>query len=173
MENNFAENSNQQNSQKREEEKLFSFKDTYGEYQIPEGLKLLIDQNPDLAIQVYITRLAHTASSQIDDYKGREDKTHFTPVIRKGQNSVETSTFVENISRVFEGKEGIKNFIDARDDLIASGGRDFVLRLESFLGVDSRGVEAGDEKPLLGVNERVLVSLAHYHNKMSFYDEIK
>lgn len=159
-------------SVEREPKPDFLFKDDYGEYKISEDLKQLCDDkfNDNNWILVYLARLAHVASGQQAEYKGDAEVSHYG---LDGGDPVEGSALLESVSRSYEGREGMTNFIEARDELIRIHGNDVVLQLESILKVDSAGVEAGDERPLLGLDKKMVASLSHYLQKAPGYQEIK
>ncbi len=152
---------------KKEKINSFIFKDEYGRYEIPGELKLLLDENPSLPLNVYITRLMHVACFQQDEYKGRTPGTHFVPQLKEDEDPVEVSSSIESITRTYEGSKGMKNFIKARDDLINEVGEDLVLKIEKILGVDSGGIDGGDDRPLLGVDTEMVKALSHYRDKFS------
>lgn len=155
-----------------EESKPFRFKDKYNEFQIPRGLKLLVDQKPDLGtLGSYLYVLVHVSSSQQAEYKHTEN-VHFTPQLKEGEDPIRISNVFEKLSKAYEGSEGMEKFIGVRKELLDLCGHEFVLELERYLGVDSQGIEAGDERPLLGVDMEIIKNLAHYIEKEAGYEEI-
>lgn len=161
----------------KEPQKTFAFKDTYGRWEMPLGLKEIIDalfreNKITLIMNFYLTRLAHVAGAQQDARKGKEDNP-FIPNVRKGQDPVESSIVWESYARKFEGVEGMATLIEARNGVIDVVGLETVRQLESYLKVDSAGLEAGDPKPLLGVDMNIARALHHYVIRADGYEEIK
>ncbi len=157
----------------KEPQPLFCFKDEYNEYQIPQELKLLCDKlEKKHYLNRYIYLLAHVSGAQKAEYKGKEN-VHFIPILEEGQNAVSESIYFEELSRGYEGSRGMESFIKERDETIKLCGEDIILELESYFGVDSRGIEAGDLRPLLGVNNDILMAVAHYIHPENGYQEIK
>lgn len=159
-------------SEKRREEEPsldFKFKDKYGEYKIPENLKQLCDKkfSKNGWILVYLTKLVHTASSQQANYKDGSQIVHYELQEQESEEqAVSGSSLFESVSKSYEGSQGMENFTEARDELIKIFGNEDVLQLESMLKVDSAGVDAKDENPLLGVDIKAAVALSHYLSKI-------
>ena len=157
---------------RKEESKLFRFKDKYNEFQIPKGLQLLVDQKSDLGtIGSYLYIIVHVASSQQANYRHTEDPQHFT-LSEREKDPVSADDALKELSKTYEGEGGMGKFIEARKELLELCGSEFVLELEQYLGVDSRGLEAGDKRPLLGVDRKTGVALAHYIQKEKGYQEL-
>ncbi len=160
-------------SREKEPQPPFYFKDQYREYQMPQELKLLCDQlGKKHSLNRYLYLLSHVSGSQQAERQGTEN-VHFTPILREGQDAVSASTYIEEISKGYEGSGGMENFIEERDENIKLCGEDIILELERYFGVDSQGIEAGDLRPLLGVNNDIVKAVAHYIHRENGYQEIK
>ena len=172
----------------------FLFKDKYGSYEMPMEVRQVCDdltKKEHFAISNYLTRLAHVASYQKEErdeklgFKkdkkstsfellGRVDEDHVTTPIDKLEidDVIEANNVLGAIARSYQGKQGMANLVEARNNAIKAYGRDIVLKLELFLGVDSGGIDAGDEKPLLGVNKEMVIAVVHYISREDEYQEI-
>jgi hypothetical protein len=129
----------------------FSFKDKHGEYQMSQELKSLCDtfgKEQKDTLNAYLFTLVHLGVDQKQAYSDPDAEI----------SSTTAST--------------MKMFVIRRDQLIGALGQDVVLELERWLGVDSQGVEAGDERPLLGFDQEIAIAVAHYIHPEEGYDSI-
>lgn len=128
----------------------FLFKDKFGTYEIPNELIHLCDQFKKFGelIRKYLNILAFVASDQKKEYEGK------------------------NIHGCSYKKYAMNIFLDARYELVKKCGLEVVRQLDSFLKADSKGIEAGDERPLLGVDDEIIIALDHYVGQREGYKEI-
>jgi hypothetical protein len=140
----------------------FIFKDKFGSYEISRELKNLCDNlehaNPHIKelIDSYLINLIHIAYIQKDEYK------------KRGKTYEETPSQITMENRQSE----MDLFIHRRNKVIQKGGSEAIARLELYLSIDSRGLEAGDARPFLGANMEIIKNLAHYLHKETGYGEI-
>jgi len=70
-------------------------------------------------------------------------------------------------------EEAMDTLLDARYEAgKACGSKEIMAKLEHCLGIDSRGLEAGDRRPFLGVNMETVKAVFHYLDKDTEYQEI-
>lgn len=142
----------------KEPQSVFVFRDQYCTHEMPVGLKELADnqfKKFKRIVEYYLTVLHNVTLGQKADYKGKN-----------------TELLSELLSENYKGEKGMSSFFDKRRRLLDKIGRDALLELESYMKVDSQGVEGGDERPLLGVDKSVVIALGHYMAKSSGYEEI-
>lgn len=134
----------------REKLEYFYFKDKHGEYKLTQELKLLCDSLENRKpLSLYLYNLIHTS---IDQKKQRKESKKVPEY------------FIDSMN---------PTFIERRNMVLDSYGRDIVLRLESCLEVDSLGIEAGDSRPFLGVNKDLVLALSHYCDPTEGYEVIE
>jgi hypothetical protein len=157
---------------------LFFNADTSKQYSLPANVASFLRSLANAAggwtlyVCEYIDRVVEMAKRQ----QGKESTVRYTIVgpLQEDGSTLEPSTpddvidissLQEQIAQSYEGKLGWYNLREKRRNIVSTLGKDFLAELDQILGVDTAGLQAGDEKPFLGVN----TDLA---NAMSIYADI-
>ena len=116
-----------------------------------KDLKKLIDatiaKSPNWAgVRLYLYALMHAGN---DPYK-------------KDPTFLGSGRAVDELNQAFSGDRAMRSIIQHRDECIQKLGREVIVALERALAIDSRGIEAGDKKPLLGMKHELVINAVRY-----------
>lgn len=146
-----------------------SFVDDTGQtHQIPQAIVQICTtfhkehESPGV-LGMYLYKILHTAASQQQRTKGG-DATHFVP-LNSPQNvdeAVDVSNTLEGISRTYESVQAMQRIMNDRTDLLRTMSRTDLQSIEQWMGVDTVGLTAGDQQPLLGVDSVKVRALIAY-----------
>lgn len=134
----------------------FLFKDEFGNWEISRELKNFCDElesrhpNIKALINSYLINLISIASAQKIEYQSEQEH-------KKNYSFKEMPT-----SNIKNHEISLELFNMRRNRIIQICGLEALIILELYLGVDSKGVDAKDLRPFLGVDEETVKNLAHY-----------
>lgn len=147
---------------------LFTFLDVKERsHTIPAPIKTICDTCD--SVHWYLFRLLVVAGQQQEEYFGEEAHPSlipfFDPAKHDDRIKKTTKALIRRFDQCYEGKMGNKRVQESREDLAAQITRETLSLWEAWLGVDTRGVEAGDNRPYLGVNLDRVCSLLYYYTE--------